>query len=132
MVVQSDSRRRDMASIARKSFDEPEEVASFAGGRTRSDRLRANGHLLRRVTIQPGWRFREHSAPERGTKLCEDFHVKIFLAGHFAMDVDGKTEIYGPGDVAIVSPHHDAWVVGDEPSVFIDLADWLGPELEVS
>ena len=26
----------------------------------------------------------------------------------------------GPGDVAVISPGHNAWVVGDEPCVMID------------
>jgi hypothetical protein len=39
---------------------------------------------------------------------------------------DGTTEEYGPGDVGVIPPGHDAWVVGDDPVVGIDfLADSL-------
>ncbi|MGZ4197913.1 MAG: hypothetical protein ACXVSJ_15950 [Solirubrobacteraceae bacterium] len=38
---------------------------------------------------------------------------------------DGRrTEMeFGPGDVAIIDPGHDGWVVGDEPNVLFELAD---------
>jgi uncharacterized cupin superfamily protein len=36
---------------------------------------------------------------------------------------DGEEMDYGPGDFAIMAPGHDAWVVGDEPCVYID---WQG------
>jgi hypothetical protein len=42
--------------------------------------------------------------------------------------MDDGTEVeYGPGDVGHVPPGHDAWVVGGEPVVVIDvtgLADY--------
>jgi len=36
---------------------------------------------------------------------------------------DGTEMEFGAGDVAIMQPGHDAWVVGDEPNVLIELAD---------
>ena len=33
---------------------------------------------------------------------------------------DGTEEEFGPGDVGIVPPGHNAWVVGDEKCVEID------------
>ena len=38
---------------------------------------------------------------------------------------DGRQEVYGAGDIAIVDPYHDAWVEGDEPVVFIDIAQFF-------
>jgi hypothetical protein len=34
---------------------------------------------------------------------------------------DGTEEEFGPGDLAVVPPGHDAWVVGDQPVVLIDI-----------
>jgi hypothetical protein len=34
---------------------------------------------------------------------------------------DGTEEEFGPGDVSSVPPGHDAWVVGNEPVVAIDI-----------
>jgi uncharacterized cupin superfamily protein len=36
---------------------------------------------------------------------------------------DGEAIEYGPGDFAVMSPGHDAWIVGDEPCAVID---WRG------
>ncbi len=33
---------------------------------------------------------------------------------------DGKEEEYGPGDVMVAAPGHNAWVVGNEPYVGLD------------
>jgi uncharacterized cupin superfamily protein len=33
---------------------------------------------------------------------------------------DGTEEEFGPGDVAVVPPGHNAWVVGNEPVVSVD------------
>jgi hypothetical protein len=40
---------------------------------------------------------------------------------------DGKEEEFGPGDALVISPGHDAWVVGNEPVIAVDftgLADY--------
>jgi quercetin dioxygenase-like cupin family protein len=34
---------------------------------------------------------------------------------------DGSEELFGPGDVSLIPPGHDAWVVGDETAVLIDI-----------
>jgi len=34
---------------------------------------------------------------------------------------DGSKAEYGPGDVSLLPPGHDAWVVGNEPVVVIDV-----------
>ena len=33
---------------------------------------------------------------------------------------DGAEEEFGPGDVAVIPPGHNAWVVGNEALVIID------------
>nr|WP_220452369.1 nuclear transport factor 2 family protein [Calidithermus roseus] len=50
--------------------------------------------------------------------------MKIFLAGWQRVRMDDGTEMeFGPGGVAVIHPGNDAWVVGDEPNVLIELAD---------
>lgn len=34
---------------------------------------------------------------------------------------DGTEEEFGPGDVSVLSSGHDAWVIGNEPVVVIDI-----------
>jgi hypothetical protein len=35
---------------------------------------------------------------------------------------DGTEAEFGPGDVSLLPPGHDAWVVGNEPVVVIDIS----------
>ena len=35
---------------------------------------------------------------------------------------DGAKDEFGPGDVSQIPPGHDAWVVGNEPCVVIDIS----------
>ena len=51
-------------------------------------------------------------------------HFQYVLQGtvHVVM-ADGTELDIGPGQVAVLPPGHDAWVVGDEPVVTVD---WAG------
>jgi quercetin dioxygenase-like cupin family protein len=57
------------------------------------------------------------------TDSCQAPHVQYHLSGrlHVVMD-DGSEMEFGPGDVGSIPPGHDAWVVGDEPAVIIDIS----------
>ena len=35
---------------------------------------------------------------------------------------DGSEDEFGPGEVSLLPPGHDAWVVGDEPVLVIDIS----------
>ncbi len=35
---------------------------------------------------------------------------------------DGSEDEFGPGEVSLLPPGHDAWVVGNEPVVVIDIS----------
>jgi hypothetical protein len=41
---------------------------------------------------------------------------------------DGAEQEVGPGDVFVVSPGHDAWVVSDEPCVVYDFAGQMAKD----
>ena len=77
-----------------------------------------------RATFQPGWRWSQHVKPIAGIDSCQAAHTCYFVAGRMAVVMDdGEQAEYGPGDFAIMSPGHDAWIVGDEPCVVVD---WQG------
>lgn len=112
--------------VERKNFDSPDEVRTpYEKGRV--DVLRvgdARQWDAKRVTIQPGWRFSQHTAPVVGTEICEVYHIKLFLKGRFGVRMrDGSEMEFGPGDVGIIDAGHDAWVVGNEACEFVDLAE---------
>ncbi|MFN2487546.1 MAG: hypothetical protein ABR609_13240 [Acidimicrobiia bacterium] len=36
---------------------------------------------------------------------------------------DGTEMEFGPGEIGVIAPGHDAWVVGDESCAFVDFAE---------
>jgi hypothetical protein len=111
-----------MASLETKSFDRPDETRPMAD-HGRLDVVRLSGITLSRGTLEPGWRWSEHVRPVAGTASCRTLHQGVIVSGrlHVVMD-DGASGEAGPGDAYVIQPGHDAWVVGDEPVVFVDMS----------
>jgi ketosteroid isomerase-like protein len=75
-----------------------------------------------RAVFSPGWRWSADVAPTAGTASCQAAHAGVVLAGRFGVRMDDGTEFeLGPGDAHLVAPGHDAWVIGDEECVIIDV-----------
>lgn len=57
------------------------------------------------------------------SKSCEAAHLTYRIAGrlHIVMD-DGSEQEFGPGDVSLIPPGHEAWVVGNDPVVIVDIS----------
>lgn len=69
-------------------------------------------------TFEPGWRWSEHA----GSASCRERHLGYLVSGCMRFRMDDGTEVQaGAGSVYLVPPGHDAWVVGDEPCVALDL-----------
>ena len=75
-----------------------------------------------RAVFNPGWSWSLDVRPSAGTESCRVAHTGVILAGrlHIRMD-DGTEADLGPGDAHVVGPGHDAWVVGDDQCVIIDI-----------
>ena len=55
--------------------------------------------------------------------MASQTHIGIIQSGVTAvMSSDGTKVEVGPGDVFEVGPGHDAWVVGDEMCVALDVS----------
>ena len=112
------------ATMQRASFDEPDETRPFEGGTGRLELLDASGGLVGRAVFEPGWRWSSHVKPIAGTDSCQAAHMGYVVAGRMIVRMDdGPQEEFGTGDLMVVPPGHDAWVVGDEACV---LVDWQG------
>jgi quercetin dioxygenase-like cupin family protein len=113
----------DQAEV--KNVGSPDEVREFPHGRM--DVVRIGGGEVGRIHIEPGWKWSEHVKPVAGTDLCEAPHFQYLISGrvHVAM-FDGTEFELGPGDVNVLPPGHDAWVVGDEPA---EVIDWGGAHI---
>ena len=92
------------------------------------------GHLVHigsltigRGILEPGWRWSTSLKPIQGTPSCQVHHLEVLLEGrlHVEMD-DGTAAEFGPGDVFDVPPGHDAWVVGEESVVMVDVFGNVG------
>jgi thiosulfate/3-mercaptopyruvate sulfurtransferase len=117
-------KERQMSGLIRKSLDDPEEVRPFENGTGQLQLVNLEGGLVGRATFQPGWRWSEHVKPIARTDSCQAAHTCYFVSGQMTVVMDDGEEMdYGPGDVAVMAPGHDAWIVGDEPCVVID---WQG------
>jgi hypothetical protein len=87
------------------------------------DLVTLGGVTFGRATLQPGWKWSKCIKPLAKTESCEAPHLQYHVSGilHVVMD-DGTEDEFGPGDVAMIPPGHDAWVVGQEPVVVIDVS----------
>ncbi len=110
-----------MARIQRKSFTDPDEVRPFVKGTGAVARL--GPFVVGHAVLEPGWRWSLHMQPVMGTPSCPVHHLQFVLSGRLHMRMDDGEEIeLVPNDIADIPAGHDAWVVGDEPVVVLDLS----------
>ena len=113
-----------MPGLERKNVSAPDETRPFKDGKGRVELVNLAGGPVGRATFEPGWRWSEHVKPIAGTDSCQAAHVGYFVSGRMVVRMDDGEEMeFGPGDVGVMAPGHDAWIVGDEPCVVID---WQG------
>lgn len=104
----------------KKSFETPDKVREFPDGRL--ELLRVGGATVARAILNPGWRW---STSVPSIRVNEDstapnflYHVSGVLK---VVTDDGSTFECRAGDVSILPSGYDAWVVGPEPVVVLDL-----------
>ncbi len=110
------------SGLARGSFSSPDEVRDLSGMGT-VEVVKVGDVTVSRSTFRPGWRWSQHVRPKVGGESCQVHHHSFVTSGrlHVRMD-DGREEEFGAGEVWIIPPGHDAWVVGDEPVVALDFS----------
>ena len=102
-----------------KNFAHPDEIREFPHGRL--ELVRIGGVVVGRATLEPGWRWSESVRPLAQTESCEAPHFQYHVSGVIRVRMDDGTEFdCHPGDVSLIGPGHDAWVVGEEPVVIVD------------
>ena len=105
--------------VEQKSFAKPDEVRNFPSGKL--ELVKIGGAAIGRATFQPGWRGSTSVKTIAKTKSCEAPHFQYHISGvlHARTD-DGQEFDFRAGDVSLMPPGHDAWVVGNEPVVVVD------------
>lgn len=109
-----------MKPLEKKSLNSPNETRTFPKGKVET--VTAGGVTFGRATFDRGWKWSEDLKPIAKTKSCEAPHTLYMISGHMRVKMDDGTEIvFGPGNVGVIAPGHDAWVEGNERVVLIDI-----------
>jgi quercetin dioxygenase-like cupin family protein len=112
-----------MGSLSKIAIDSGE-TRAFEGDSGQIEVVETEGGAVGRATFKPGWRWSEHVKPIAGTDSCQAAHMGYVISGQMTVQMDdGSSEKFGPGDIMVASPGHDAWVDGSDPCVVID---WQG------
>ena len=110
-----------MNRIQKKTVSQPDERRTFDKGQV--DLVSLGGLTFGRATLQPGWKWSTCVKPLVKTKSCQVPHLQYQVSGRLRVVLDdGSKREFGPGDVALIPPGHDAWVVGNHPVVVIDIS----------
>ncbi len=109
-------------SLTKKSVNTPDEVRDMPNARI--EFVTVGDVLFGRMIAQPGWKWSESVKPIAQTESCEFPHQLYVVSGALHVQMDDGAELdLVEGDVAVIAPGHDAWVVGDEPCVMVDFGD---------
>jgi len=102
-----------------KHLNSPDEVRKFENGKI--DLVKIGGATVGRANFEPGWKWSRHVKPVAKTDTCQAAHFQYHVSGvlHVVMN-DGTEKDVGPGEISLIPPGHDAWVVGNEPVVMVD------------
>jgi len=104
----------------RKRLDAPDETRTFPKGR--NEVVTVGGTTLGRITLEPGWHWAEHVKPIAGTDLCMVPHLQYVVSGRMRLRTQSGDEYdAGAGDALWIPPGHDAWVLGSENVVAIEV-----------
>ena len=105
----------------KKSLDNPDETRHFVQGKLQTATL--GDFKVARAVLEPGWKWSEHVKPIAETESCQVHHTGYVVSGQMKVVMDDRTEMdLGPGDAYVIEPGHDAWIVGNEPFVGVDVS----------
>jgi len=108
-----------MSAMELKHFEKPDEVRVFPKGRV--DLVKIGGAVVGRAVFEPGWKWATSVQPLANTKSCDAPHFQYHVSGVLRVRMDDGSEYdCRPGDISLVPPGHDAWVVGNDPVVVVD------------
>lgn len=107
-------------TIEKRNLSQPDETRMF--GRGKVELVTLGGVTFGRATLEPGWSWCGSVKPIAGTETCQAPHLQYHVSGRLHVRMaDGSENEFGPGDLSHIPPGHDAWVVGNEAVVLIDI-----------
>ncbi|WP_434591005.1 cupin domain-containing protein [Streptomyces sp. A5-4] len=113
-----------MSGLVRKSLGSPDETRPFEEKKGKLELVNCEAGPVGRATFEAGWQWSKHVKPIAKTESCQAAHSGYVISGRMKIVMDdGGADEFGPGDVMICPPGHDAWTLGDEACVVVD---WSG------
>ncbi len=113
-----------LPTMQKKSLNHPDDVQ--VAGNIKKEFVQLDTVEVHRVTFAPGAQWSTDLQPVTQTDSCQLPHVAYVVSGRLAVVMDdGAQEEFGPGDVMLLPPGHDAWTVGDEPCVFVEFTQGI-------
>lgn len=114
-----------------RNLDEPDAVRPLGRGNGGYVDM-GSGLVIGRAVLEPGWRWSVDMKSVVGTPSCQIHHLQLIMSGRLGVRMDGGEEVeVGPNEVVDIPSGHDAWVVGDQPLVILDVfghsADFAQP-----
>jgi hypothetical protein len=109
-------------TLVARNLDSPDEKRGFDNGEM--NLVHIEGATIGRAVFRRGWKWSNDVKPIAGTDSCQAPHTGYVISGRMHVVMDDGTECeMGPGDAIVISPGHDAWVVGEADCVVLD---WTG------
>jgi class 3 adenylate cyclase len=110
-----------VTGVQRANLDKARDLRRFTHGK--GQLVQVGSVAIGRAVLKPGWTWANDVKPLVGTQSCQVHHLHVQLSGRFAVRMDdGSEHEFGPNDVMDIPPGHDAWVIGDEPVVLLDIS----------
>ena len=111
-----------MAGVEVRRLDEPDDTWEF-GDAGRSDIVTADGVIVVRSILEPGWSWvRDIKPTVAGLENCPLHHREYIVSGRIRYEVveTGDVVEAGAGSYLTIQPGHLASVVGEERCVVVD------------
>jgi hypothetical protein len=111
-----------MANITKKNFDQPDDLMKPAE-KIQMATILFGETKVQRFTGQPGWQWSKDLKAVFNTESCPIDHLLYVVSGGLHVKMDNGEELdFVAGDIAHIPPGHDGWSVGNEPTVWLELA----------
>src|SRR3954453_20262053 len=107
--------------VQKKSLDSPDETRDFGEGQMQIATVA--DFKVARLLLPPGWKWSETVKPLAQTDSGKVRPTGYVISGQMKVVMDDRSETdLGPGDAYVIEPGHDAWIVGSEPFVGVDVS----------
>ncbi len=108
------------AAVHKKRLDSPDETRPIGKGKL--EIVNVDGVTIVRSRHDPGWKWSEDAKPIAKTDWCEVRHEGYIVQGRLKIvGRDGSEGEINAGDGFVIPPGHDAWTVGNETVILLDV-----------